>query len=175
GSLGGGKRLLGALCAMERLWPDGRGDSVDFWYEAIARSTLTASTGNEPALRVEQGGETTHLCIADSQGNVVALTQSIQSLFGAKVANAELGFLYNNYLRTCPRKPHASQLCGCCQPRSNAAPTLVLKNGRPFLAVGAAGSRRITSAILETICGVIDCGLTISDAVAAPRIHALAS
>ena len=68
-------------------------------------------------------GETTHLCTADDQGTVVSLTQSIQSLFGAKVANAELGFLYNNCLTTCPRHDHPYQLAGRCLPRSNMAPT----------------------------------------------------
>ena len=175
GSPGGGSRLLGSLQAMERLWPDSRGGAADLWYEAIARSVYAASSGTEPALRVERFGETTHLCVADSEGNIVSLTQSIQSLFGAKVANAELGFLYNNYLCTCPRKPHPSQLRGRCRPRSNAAPTLVLKSGVPVLTAGAAGSRRITSSILQTISGVIDRGLPIQYAVAAPRIHSLAS
>lgn len=175
GSPCGGGRLLRALQSMERLWPDSRGESADLWYEAIARSGHAALRGGAPALRMERFGETTHLCVADSEGNVVSLTQSIQSLFGAKVANAELGFLYNNYLCTCPRKAHPSQLGSRCRPRSNVAPTLVLKSGRPFLAVGAAGSRRILSSILQTVSGVIDRGLDVQDAVAAPRVHALAS
>jgi gamma-glutamyltranspeptidase/glutathione hydrolase len=126
---------------------------------------------------VEEPGDTTHLTVADRHGDVVALTQSVQSLFGAKVANASSGFLYNNYLRTCPRYAHPYQLGSSCQPRSNCAPTLVLKNGAagriPFLALGAAGSRRIVSGIVQVISGVIDRGLGISEAVAAPRVHAL--
>jgi gamma-glutamyltranspeptidase/glutathione hydrolase len=125
----------------------------------------------------EEPGDTTHLTVSDSQGNVVALTQSIQSLFGAKVANASLGFLYNNYLRTCPRYPHPCQLGSHCQPRSNCSPTLVLKKGPagkvPVLALGAAGSRRIVSAIVQVVSAVIDRGMTIEEAVAAPRVHAL--
>lgn len=175
GSPGGGTRLRAALQAMEHFWPDRSGDSADLWYHAIAKSRYSAFSGSEPALCAERFGETTHLCVADSEGNVVTLTQSIQSLFGAKVANAELGFLYNNYLCACPRSAHAAQLSSRCRPRSNAAPTLVLKNGAPFLAIGAAGSRRIISSILQTISGVIDRALPIQMAVAAPRIHALAS
>jgi gamma-glutamyltranspeptidase/glutathione hydrolase len=128
---------------------------------------------------VEEPGDTTHLTVADGAGSVVALTQSIQSLFGAKVANASLGFLYNNYLRTCPRKTHPYQLGSRCQPRSNCAPTIVLKKGTvakvPVLALGAAGSRRITSAIAQVASAVIDRALTITEAVAAPRVHALLS
>jgi gamma-glutamyltranspeptidase/glutathione hydrolase len=95
-------------------------------------------TGDEPP------GDTTHLSVADTQGNVVALTQSVQSLFGSKVAHPKLGFFYNNYLVTCPRYRHPSQLAGGCTPRSNVTPTLVM-------ARDSAGD----------------------EAMAAPRIHAL--
>jgi gamma-glutamyltranspeptidase/glutathione hydrolase len=125
----------------------------------------------------EEPGDTTHLSVFDRDGNIVMLTQSIQSLFGAKVGPAKLGFLYNNYLCTCPRLPHPYALGPRCRPRSNMAPTLVLhgSTGRPLLALGAAGSRRIISAILQVVSGVIDRGLDIAEAVAAPRIHGLAS
>ena len=138
-------------------------------------------TGDEPP------GDTTHLSVADTQGNVVALTQSVQSLFGSKVAHPKLGFFYNNYLVTCPRYRHPSQLAGGCTPRSNVTPTLVMardsagsKTGgdispapRPVLAIGAAGSRRIISATLQVLSGILDGGLSIDEAMAAPRIHAL--
>jgi gamma-glutamyltranspeptidase / glutathione hydrolase len=125
----------------------------------------------------EDPGDTTHLTVSDRAGNVVALTQSIQSVFGAKVANAELGFVYNNYLATCPRSSHPYGLSSRCLPRSNAAPTLVLGGTpgarRPLLALGAAGSRRIISAIQQVISSVVDRGFLVDEAVAAPRVHAL--
>ena len=65
---------------------------------------------HQQLLGTERDGETTHLCAADRDGTVVSLTQSIQSLFGAKVANEEYGFLYNNYLTTCPRRAHAHRV-----------------------------------------------------------------
>src|SRR5271166_2220351 len=127
----------------------------------------------------EGPGDTTHLTVADDEGNIVALTQSIQSVFGAKVANPELGFVYNNYLWTCPRYAHPNQLAPGSMPRSNAAPTIILEHreGRssPVMAVGAAGSRRITSALLQTISQVVDRGRAIDEAVAAPRLHGLIS
>ncbi len=155
------------------------------------------STGGATWSLAEGPGETTHLCTADSEGNVVSLTQSIQSLFGARVACEPGGFLYNNYLTTCPRERHPRQLSSGCQPRSNSAPTFVflarrsaeeaaempigraresvrahaVRSVRPMLALGAAGSRRTTSAILHTISGVVDRGLTLADAVAVPRFH----
>jgi gamma-glutamyltranspeptidase/glutathione hydrolase len=132
----------------------------------------------------EEPGETTHLCTVDGHGNVVSLTQSIQSLFGAKVANGQLGFLYNNYLCTCKRRRHPYHLGSRCIPQSNIAPTLVLGNslygevgygGEPLLVLGAAGSRRITSAILQVISGVIDRGMSLEEAVSLPRVHGLRS
>ena len=107
----------------------------------------------------------------------MTLTQSVQSLYGAKVANGRLGFLYNNYLSTCKRRPHPYQLDSHCIPLSNASPTLVLKRGengdRPVLAIGAAGSRRIVSSILQVITGVLNRGMSLEEAVRMPRIHGL--
>jgi gamma-glutamyltranspeptidase / glutathione hydrolase len=141
---------------------------------AIQRRNLPA-----PSSSAEGPGDTTHLTVSDHNGNVVALTQSIQSIFGAKVANPQLGFVYNNYLCSCPRSTHPYGLRGNCRPQSNAAPTLVLRDtpggAKPVLALGAAGSRRITSSILQVISSVADRGLALGEAVAAPRIHALLS
>ena len=127
----------------------------------------------------EEPGDTTHLTVTDAEGNIVALTQSIQSVFGAKVANKKLGFLYNNYLRTCPRSPGPSQLGPNCLSRSNAAPVLIREKTssgpRPILALGSAGSRRITSSILQVISNVVDRGMPLQEAINAPRIHPLLS
>jgi len=139
------------------------------------------SLGNLPQYRrsPEGAGDTTHLTVADHRGNVVALTQSVKSLFGAKVANPKLGFVYNNYLRTCPRFLHTSQLrAGCC-PRSNAAPTVVRRQNegrlQPVMALGATGARRIISSMLQVMTSVLDRGQSLDEAVAAPRLHALLS
>ena len=139
--------------------------------EGLAR-TLAQRTPVAAGVDGEEPGETTHLCTADAAGNVVSLTQSIQSLFGAKVANADYGFLYNNYLSTCPRRRHRYRLASRCLARSNAAPTLVLDKGRPVFALGAAGSRRIISALLHVLSGTLDCGLELAEAIDAPRVHA---
>ena len=130
---------------------------------------LSSETGS--AAMNESDGETTHLCVADAEGNVVSLTQSIQSLFGTKVANEQLGFIYNNYLSTCPRTQHPHQLGSRSMPRSNV-PTFVFQGSQagkfPFLVLGAAGSRRIPSSILQTISGVLDWKLEVDCAIWAP-------
>jgi len=156
----------------------------------IARRIEANCSESPTEVETEEPGETTHLCTVDGDGNAVSLTQSIQSLFGAKVANAQLGFLYNNYLCTCKRRQHPYHLGSACIPQSNIAPTLVLRNnpcgevgsdadvgcgGEPLLVLGAAGSRRITSAILRVISAVIDCGISLEEAVSLPRVHGLLS
>ena len=145
-------------------------DTIDFVRHQPAAAPSAAS---------EEPGDTTHLTVSDHAGNVVLLTQSIQSVFGAKVVHPRLGFVYNNYLCTCPRHPHPYQLGGHCRPRSNAAPLLVLGGGagaeRPILALGAAGSRRIISSVLQVTSGVLHRQLDIAAAITAPRLHALLS
>jgi gamma-glutamyltranspeptidase/glutathione hydrolase len=187
------------------LLSDGRASEIASNIRAnCSQSACEVDTTEEP-------GETTHLCVVDGRGNVVALTQSIQSLFGAKVANGQLGFLYNNYLCTCKRRRHPYRLGSGCIPQSNIAPTLVLRKdlggkagpgadikcksvihstvrrpaempfGRtpgedePLLVLGAAGSRRITSAILHVISSIIDRGLSLEEAISLPRVHGLRS
>ncbi|HUV65139.1 MAG TPA: gamma-glutamyltransferase [Sedimentisphaerales bacterium] len=156
----------------------------------IAERIETCGCESAGRADVEEPGETTHLCTMDREGNAVSLTQSIQSLFGAKVANGQLGFLYNNYLCTCRRGRHPYRLGSACIPRSNIAPTLVLRTDLSrgtesrgdtrcapelLLVLGAAGSRRITSAILHVISGVLDRGVSLDEAVDLPRIHGLLS
>ncbi len=129
----------------------------------------TAGTSSE-------SGNTTHLCATDRHGNVVSLTQSIQSVFGSKVAHPTLGFIYNNYLCTCPRKKHPYRLKGGCLPQSNAAPTIVSKSdGQPVLALGSAGSRRIASSVVQVIANVICRGESLQAALHAPRFHPVLS
>lgn len=166
---GGGPQLLASLEQYFALADSG----IDSWEERIVQSVLHAFREREYRATAEEPGETTHLCVADAEGNIVSLTQSIQSLFGAKVAHAGLGFLYNNYLTTCPRRNHANALRGGCRPRSNVSPTLVLLKGRPFLVLGAAGSRRIVSSVLQVITRVIDQHLPLHRAIDAPRLHPL--
>lgn len=166
------------------LIPDLITPSLHRWLLSDERAAeVAASIRSEhnlmPLMVEEEPGETTHLSVVDSDGMAVALSQSIQSLFGAKVAHEKLGFFYNNYLCTCPRYHHPYQLKSRAMPQSNVAPTLVFPDGSepdskiPVLILGAAGSRRITSSILQVISNVIDRGMSLPDAVDAPRVHAV--
>jgi gamma-glutamyltranspeptidase/glutathione hydrolase len=131
----------------------------------LSRPTPSASTAT---------GETTHLSAADSDGNVVGITQSIEQVFGCKRAHPSLGFFYNNYMTTFDYKDmtHPYYLLPGAWPWSSVAPTLLLKMRKPWLSLGSPGSERIATALAQVITRVVDCGMRLDEAIEAPRLHA---
>ncbi len=166
-------------------WPDHPQDvtpSLAKWLVGPERAAkliadFHAGKMNDPVEDTSgESGNTTHLCVTDAAGNVVSLTQSIQSVFGSKTIHPRLGFFYNNYLSASPRTAHPYRLGPGSLPQSNAAPTIVLDGaGVPRLALGSAGSRRITTSIVRVLSAVLDRGQSLAAAVAAPRAHPLLS
>ncbi len=124
---------------------------------------LGTATGNPPQ-NPRRPHDTTHLSVIDGEGNAVALTTSIGPSFGARVATPELGFLYAHSYRM--RADPAAQ----ARDETEMTPTLLLRAGRPVLAIGAAGSERIPTAILQVVSNIVDRGYSLARAVAAPRI-----
>jgi gamma-glutamyltranspeptidase/glutathione hydrolase len=126
----------------------------------------------EARKRVPLHGETTHLSVMDREGSVVALTQSIESVFGSCVANPELGFLYNNYMSAFEHKDmsHPHHLRPGAVPWASVAPTIVLRGRRPWLAIGSPGSERITPSILQVMIRLAK-GYSLYEAIEAPRLH----
>ncbi|MHC5065081.1 MAG: gamma-glutamyltransferase, partial [Planctomycetota bacterium] len=116
-------------------------------------------------------GETSHLSVMDREGNAVALTQSVERSFGSMEMTAELGFLYNGYLRAfkVKNREHPHYLRKGTPARSNAAPTILLEDGRPKIVIGATGSERMISTMFSVLLRLRDS--TPFSAVAAPRIH----
>jgi gamma-glutamyltranspeptidase/glutathione hydrolase len=103
--------------------------------------------------RVLGEGETTHVSVMDGAGNAVSLTQSIERSFGAAVATRDLGFCYNGYLRTFKVQNcrHPYYLRPGLPARSNAAPAVMTRRGRPATVVGSTGSERMVSSIFCTL------------------------
>lgn len=113
-----------------------------------------------------EDGHTTHLSAADGNGMAIALTQTIGPGMGAKVATPGLGFLYAVTL---------GGYLGISEPgeraRSGITPFMVLDDGEPLLVLGAAGGIRIISAVVQAVTRVVDDGLALPAALAAPRVH----
>lgn len=117
---------------------------------------------------VNKDGHTTHLSVADASGMTVALTQSLGPNMGSKVAAPGLGFLYastmGSYLGDFSPLPGKRAV-------SHISPFIVEKDGQPFLTLGAAGGSRIVTAIVQVVSRVIDFGMPLDEALAAPRVH----
>lgn len=122
-------------------------------------SPLAFDDGSEPAF-------TTHISVADTFGNAVALTQSLGPSLGSRVVTPGLGFLYASTL--------GGYLTGGgpgYRPWSSQAPLVVLRDGAPALVIGGAGSRRILSALVGTLERAVGRGEPLEAALAGPRLH----
>jgi gamma-glutamyltranspeptidase/glutathione hydrolase len=126
--------------------------------------------------------ETTHYSIVDASGNAVAVTYTINALFGAKVIAGDTGFFLNDEMDDFTVKPGVANLFGLVQgktnviapgkrPLSSMSPTIVTKDGKTFMVLGSPGGSRIITIAVQTILNVVDHGMNIQEAVNAPRIH----
>ncbi|MCY3643369.1 MAG: gamma-glutamyltransferase [Acidimicrobiaceae bacterium] len=120
---------------------------------------------------IQTAGETTHLSVMDAEGNAVALTQSIENVYGSCAASPRLGFLYNNYMSAFnyDDPSHPYYLRPNAVPWASVAPTIVFRHERPWLAIGSPGSERIPPAILQVLLRLRESSPLA--AVDAPRIH----
>jgi gamma-glutamyltranspeptidase/glutathione hydrolase len=145
------------------------------------RRATPSSTYGEDA-PADEKATTTHYSVVDANGNAVSVTYTINDDFGAKVIAGGTGFLLNDEMDDFTAKPGAANLFGLVQGKANAiapgkrplssmTPTIILKDGKPVLVVGTPGGSRIISTVLEVIVNVIDHGMTLQEAVDAPRIH----
>jgi gamma-glutamyltranspeptidase/glutathione hydrolase len=116
-------------------------------------------------------GTTTHLTVSDRTGNVVSYTFTIESTGGAGLVVPGFGFLLNNELTdfNFDSLTHPNRVEGGKRPRSSMSPTIVLKGGRPLLAVGSPGGSMIITTVLQILLDRIDLGLTLPQAIADPR------
>jgi gamma-glutamyltranspeptidase/glutathione hydrolase len=118
-------------------------------------------------------GDTVHFSIVDKDRNIVAMTESIECYFGSGVVVEGTGFLLNDQMHDFDPEPGGiNSIEPGKRPLSNMAPTLLLKDGEPFMALGGAGGPRIVSSIIAVITNTLDFGMSVRDAVAAPRFHA---
>jgi gamma-glutamyltranspeptidase/glutathione hydrolase len=118
-----------------------------------------------------ESDHTTHLTVMDRDGNVVAMTQTLQMLFGSKVTVPGTGMLLNNHMSLFdPHPGRPNSVAPGKRMLSSMSPTIVLKDGKPFFALGTPGGSRIFAAVLQAIVNVVDHGMTLQEAVEAPRI-----
>jgi gamma-glutamyltranspeptidase/glutathione hydrolase len=127
--------------------------------------------GGGPAATTTRVGSTTHLTVADKHGDVVSYTFTIESIGGSALAVPGYGFLLNNELTdfNYDSLTHPNRVEGGKRPRSSISPTIVLRNGRPWLGVGSPGGSTIIPTVLGLLVDRIDAGDSLPAAIANPR------
>ncbi len=145
------------------------------------RADPAADIGAGPPGQAE-GRNTTHFSVIDRDGNAVSNTYTLNFSFGLGLVADGTGVLLNNELDDFTAKPSTANAYGLVgfnanlpgphkRPLSSMTPTIVLKNGKPFLITGSPGGSRIITAVLQVILNVIDFNMPIAQAVSAPRLH----
>ena len=144
---------------------------AELWRNSIdpARVIATKSLTEPRALTQEAREHTTHFTIADSHGNVVSLTTGLGDNFGSGFVVPSLGFFLNNAMGNFTSGPNA--LDPLERPASPMSPVIVVRDGKPFLALGTRGGDGIAPTILQVFLNVVVYGKSLTDAVAAPRYH----
>ena len=129
-----------------------------------------------------EGRNTTHFSVIDKFGNAVSNTYTINFSYGVGLVAAGTGVLLNNELDDFAAKANAPNAYGLLgdaanapapgkRPLSSMTPTIVLKDGKPFLITGSPGGSFIINVVLQVVTNVIDRGMDIASAVSAPRLH----
>jgi gamma-glutamyltranspeptidase / glutathione hydrolase len=151
---------------------------------SIGPRDATPSSQIKPGVTVDvhENAETTHYSILDARGNAVAVTYTINDLFGSGVIAGNTGFYLNDEMDDFTSKPGTPNMFGLVQgerndvqpgkrPLSSMAPTIVLRGGKLAMVTGSPGGSRIITIVLETLLNHFDFGMSAQRAVDAPRIH----
>ncbi len=145
--------------------------------------------GRPRILDVERAGTpppddsgTTHISVIDQDGNAVAITQTVNTLFGSRITAPGTGVVLNNEMDDFSAAPLAENYWGVRgavansvqagkRPLSSMTPTIVLKDGEPWLVSGSPMGPLIITTVLQTMLNTIDFGMSVQQAVSAPRFH----
>jgi len=157
------------------------------WFISRFKATKVVGEGNPygymPSDETFPGGkQTTHFSVIDRWGNMASVTATINTGFGSGYVIPGTGIFWNNEMDDFSSQPGVPNYFGLIgaeanaiapgkRPLSSMTPTLVFKDGKPFMVVGSPGGPRIITTVLQVILNVIDHGLDIQEAVDAPRIH----
>ena len=131
---------------------------------------------------VHESDQTTHISIIDAEGNMVAVTTTLNNSYGSKTVVGGAGFILNDEMDDFSIKPGVPNMYGAVGGEANAiepgkrmlssmTPTLVLKDGKPFMVVGTPGGTTIPTSVFQSIVNVIDFNMNAEDAVNKPKFH----
>lgn len=141
--------------------------------------------GNSKTTRagvIKESEETTHLSVFDAEGNAVAVTTTLNDSYGSHTVVAGAGFILNNEMDDFSAKPGVPNMYGAIGNDKNAiapgkrmlssmTPTIVLKDGAPFLVVGTPGGTTIPTSVFQTLVNILEFNMSADDAVNKPKFH----
>lgn len=148
---------------------------------SFAKATPSSEVG-KIMTQPKESTETTHISVIDKEGNAAAVTTTLNGLYGSKVVVSGAGFFLNNEMDDFSIKPGVPNMFGAVggeansiQPNkrmlSSMTPTIVLKNGKPYMVVGTPGGTTIPTSVYQSIVDVIDFKLNANTAVNSPKFH----
>ena len=146
------------------------------------KATLSSEVSHGEIKTIEESDQTTHYSIIDAYGNSVSVTTTLNTNYGSKVFVEEGGFFLNNEMDDFSSKPGYPNSFGLIGSKANSieankrmlssmTPTIVLKNKKPSLIVGTPGGSTIITSVFQTILNVYEYGMSMQEAVNAPRVH----
>ncbi|MBD0836058.1 gamma-glutamyltransferase [Aestuariibaculum suncheonense] len=142
-----------------------------------------ASISNPANLgRIYDGENTTHFSVVDKHGNTVALTYTLEHSYGSGMGSPKLGFIFNNEMGDFNPKPNETNKEGLIgtnpniiQPEkrmlSSMTPTIITKDGKPYLAIGTPGGKTIINTVFQTVLNVLEYNMPIDKAIETVKIH----
>ncbi len=145
----------------------------DYWDKEAAKIDLErAMPFSPPGAAIKEGDNTTHFVVADRWGNIVSATQTLGNAFGSRIMPEGTGIWLNNSLYYCTFEPKGNPMDAHAGHRklSGDCPTIIFKEGKPWVALGTPGGHAIGQTIPQMVMNLIDFKMNIRQALAAPRI-----
>jgi gamma-glutamyltranspeptidase/glutathione hydrolase len=166
----------------ETIEPAHASPSKDLKRPAVFSELEQYAAAHPPVTAPRESNHTTHYSVVDADGNVVAVTTTLNDWFGSRVTAEGLGFLLNDEMDDFSAKPGVPNSDGLLQgtanqigpgkrPLSSMAPTIVVHDGKTVMVLGSPGSSKIITTVGNVLIGVVDYGMNIQEAVNAPRFH----
>jgi len=148
---------------------------------SFAKATPSSEVG-KIITQPKESTETTHISVIDKEGNAAAVTTTLNGLYGSKVVVSGAGFFLNNEMDDFSVKPGVPNMFGAVGGEANSirpnkrmlssmTPTIVLKNGKPYMVVGTPGGTTIPTSVYQSIVDVIDFKLNANTSVNSPKFH----
>jgi gamma-glutamyltranspeptidase/glutathione hydrolase len=151
--------------------PVARLTSVDYARQRRRLIDLARAQDWAPGIAAAESPHTTHVTVADGEGRIACMTQTINSTFGARFIVQGTGMIPNNYLATFdPRPGRALSIAPGKRVTTSMAPMIVLRDGRPAYALGMPGGLRIFGCVMQAMINLVDHGMSLQEAIEAPRL-----